>query len=142
MTIDYEGLYFGNTVYFIPIEDLYLLAILNSNLIFHYFKRNATVIGDADKSGRLRWFSQDVLKIPIRRINFSAPHDKQMHNKIIQLVKSMLDLQKKKTKARSERDIYIIQHQIEATDREIEQLVYELYGLTEEEIKIVKNSFT
>jgi len=28
-------------------------------------------------------------------------------------------------------------HEIEATDRQIDQLVYELYGLTEEEIKIV-----
>ena len=29
-------------------------------------------------------------------------------------------------------------HQIDATDREIDRLVYELYGLTEEEIKIVE----
>jgi len=31
-----------------------------------------------------------------------------------------------------------VQRQIEATDREIDDLVYELYGLTEEEIKIVE----
>jgi hypothetical protein len=31
-----------------------------------------------------------------------------------------------------------IRRQIEATDRQIDQLVYELYGLTEEEIKIVE----
>jgi hypothetical protein len=33
----------------------------------------------------------------------------------------------------------MIQRQIDATDREIDQLVYELYGLTEKEIKIVEN---
>ncbi len=32
----------------------------------------------------------------------------------------------------------IIQRQIDATDRQIDQLVYELYGLTEEETKIVE----
>lgn len=32
-----------------------------------------------------------------------------------------------------------LQRQIEATDRQIEQLVYELYGLTEEEIRIVES---
>jgi hypothetical protein len=32
----------------------------------------------------------------------------------------------------------VIQRQIEATDRQIDQLVYELYGLTDEEIKIVE----
>ncbi|MBD8018706.1 Eco57I restriction-modification methylase domain-containing protein [Kaistella pullorum] len=33
-----------------------------------------------------------------------------------------------------------IKSQIDATDKEIDQMVYELYGLTEEEIKIVENS--
>lgn len=33
-----------------------------------------------------------------------------------------------------------IQRQIDATDRQIDQLVYELYGLTEEEIRIVEES--
>ncbi|MHB8846309.1 MAG: hypothetical protein ACYC7L_16365 [Nitrospirota bacterium] len=31
-----------------------------------------------------------------------------------------------------------LQRQIDATDRQIDQLVYELYGLTEDEIKIVE----
>jgi len=31
-----------------------------------------------------------------------------------------------------------LQHQIDATDKQIDQLVYELYGLTEEEIRIVE----
>ena len=33
-----------------------------------------------------------------------------------------------------------LQHQIDKTDREIDQMVYELYGLTQEEIEIVENS--
>jgi hypothetical protein len=32
----------------------------------------------------------------------------------------------------------LLQCQIEATDQQIDKLVYELYGLTEEEIEIVK----
>lgn len=32
----------------------------------------------------------------------------------------------------------MIQRQIEATDKQIDTLVYELYGLTEEEIEIVE----
>ena len=32
------------------------------------------------------------------------------------------------------------QRQIEATDRQIDTRVYELYGLTEEEIKIIEGS--
>jgi hypothetical protein len=36
----------------------------------------------------------------------------------------------------------VLQRQIEATDREIDRLVYELYGLTEEEIRIVEGATT
>jgi len=34
----------------------------------------------------------------------------------------------------------VLQTQIDATDRQIDQLVYELYGLTEEEIRIVEEA--
>jgi len=34
----------------------------------------------------------------------------------------------------------MIERQVEATDRQIDRLVYELYGLTEEEIKIVEDN--
>ena len=40
----------------------------------------------------------------------------------------------KKTEAQT------IKAEIEKTDKEIDQMVYELYGLTEEEIKIVEGS--
>ena len=33
-----------------------------------------------------------------------------------------------------------IKHQIDTTDKEIDRMVYELYGLSEEEIKIVENN--
>ena len=34
--------------------------------------------------------------------------------------------------------VTVLQRQIEATDREIDRLVYELYGLTDEEIAVVE----
>ena len=37
-------------------------------------------------------------------------------------------------------DNELYQRQIEATDRQIDALVYELYGLTDEEIAIVKSA--
>ena len=40
--------------------------------------------------------------------------------------------------ARTEHDQTALQRQIHATDRQIDELVYELYGLTEEEIGIVE----
>jgi prophage antirepressor-like protein len=60
-----DTMYFGNTCYFIPTGDMALLAILNSKAIWFYFSQIASVLGNANKGGRLRWFTQDVLKLPI-----------------------------------------------------------------------------
>jgi len=50
----------------------------------------------------------------------------------------MLTLHKQLPEAKTAHEQTIIQRQIDATDRQIDKLVYELYGLTEEEIKIVE----
>jgi len=140
MLYDKDGFYLGNTAYFIPTDDLYLLGILNSKLIFNYYKRIASVIGDPDKGGRLRWFTQDVVKIPIRKINFADPADVTRHDTMVALVERMLDLNKRLPEARTDQEQTMIKRQVAATDKEIDELVYELYGLKEEERKIVEHS--
>mgnify|MGYP000680997388 CR=1 FL=1 len=50
----------------------------------------------------------------------------------------MLKLQKKYHEARMERDKELYERQIKIVDAQIDQLVYELYGLTEEEVKVVE----
>ena len=52
------------------------------------------------------------------------------------LVERMLVLHKQSARTPQEQEI--IRREIESTDRSIDRLVYELYGLTEEEIKIVE----
>ncbi len=42
--------------------------------------------------------------------------------------------------AKGKHERTMLQRQIEATDRQIDALVYELYGLTEEEIRIVEEA--
>ncbi|HEX2697012.1 MAG TPA: N-6 DNA methylase, partial [Anaerolineales bacterium] len=138
---DTTGLYFGNTTYFIPLNDLYLLGLINSKLIFAYYKRIASVLGDADKGGRLRWFRQDVMKLPIRRIDLAKPAEKAAHDGIVKLVEKMLALQKKRQSVRPEDDLdraRNLDKQIASVDAEIDKGVYELYGLTEDEIKIIE----
>ena len=50
----------------------------------------------------------------------------------------MLALHKQLPLARAPQEQTALERQIEATDRQIDALVYELYGLTEEEIAIVE----
>jgi hypothetical protein len=141
IAFDTSGLYLANTIYFIPSDDLYLLAILNSKLIFSFFKRAASVLGDPDKGGRLRWFRQDVLKLPIRRINFADKQEKKQHDAIVALVEEMLELQKDYAEASREKlpRADSLKRKIDAVDAEIDAAVYRLYDLSAEEIRVVES---
>jgi hypothetical protein len=50
----------------------------------------------------------------------------------------MLTLHKQLAEVKTPHDKTAIQRQIDTTDHQIDRLAYELYGLTEEEIKIVE----
>ena len=75
---------------------------------------------------------------PVRTINFSDPVDKARHDRIVALVTQMLDLNKKLPDVRLDHEKKMLQGQIDAIDGQMDTLVYELYGLTDEEIKVVE----
>jgi len=136
-TFDQNGeFYCANTVYFIVNDQKYLLGLLNSRLItFYYSKKSALIRG-----GYLRFFTQDIEQLPIRTINFSDPVDKARHDRMVALVTQMLDLNKRLQDTTLEHEKTLLSRQVEATDAAIDKLVYELYGLMEEEIGIVEGN--
>ena len=52
----------------------------------------------------------------------------------------MLELQKKNHETRMDRDKELYERQIKLVDTQIDRRVYELYELTEDEVKIVEKS--
>lgn len=129
-----DEIYMVNTLYFIPLDDLYLLGLLNSKLlecIIHSFSPPV-------RGGYYRYFSQYIKQLPIRTINFADPTEKARHDRMVEMVEQMLSLNKQLAAARTAHEKAALQRQIEATDRQIDFLVYELYSLTDEEIRIVE----
>ena len=61
---------------------------------------------------------------------------------MVTLVERMLSLHKQLPETSTPHEKTALQRQIEATDGQIDALVYELYALTEEEIGIVEGSQT
>jgi len=57
---------------------------------------------------------------------------------MVSLVEQMLELHRQLAATRTSHEKTALQRQIEATDGQIDALVYELYALTEEEIGIVE----
>ncbi|MCL6752460.1 hypothetical protein KBT16_16410 [Nostoc sp. CCCryo 231-06] len=114
----------------------YILGLLNSKILDFYLKNISTTI----RGGFFRYFTQFIEQLPIRLIDFSNSQEKNIYNQIIQLVEQMLYLHQQLNKGQSPPAKKRIQQQIKATDRQINQLVYELYGLTDEEILIVEGA--
>ncbi|MDD4162168.1 MAG: TaqI-like C-terminal specificity domain-containing protein [Methanothrix sp.] len=130
------GVYSANTTYIICSADKSLMGLLNSSLMDFYY-RNLTAVF---RGGYLRFFTQYLIQLPIRTIDFSDPADVARHDRMVSLVEQMLALHKQLLEARTPHEKTALQRRIEATDGQIDDLVYELYGLTEEEIGIVQKA--
>ena len=136
-TLDLEGRYPEATTYMLGADSKYLLGILNSNLWTFLFSKSSSEI----RGGFYRWKHQYMSPLPIRTINHSDPADVTRHDRMIFLVNQMLSLNKQLHEARTPHEQTSLQRQIEATDSQIDALVYELYGLTDEEIGIVEGRY-
>ena len=69
-------------------------------------------------------------------VNFSDPADKARHDKLVSLVERMFELHKQSPRTPQEQEM--VKREIESTDKGIDRLVYELYGLTEDEVRVVE----
>jgi len=105
----------------------YLTAILNSQLSNFWFKNKGKRQGEL-----LQIDKEPLLNFPIYQPDLSDKDDKMLHDKIVTLVDEMLKLNK--TPESREKN----KTKIDAVDYEIDKLVYKLYGLTDEEIKLIE----
>jgi len=83
---------------------------------------------------------KDCRLFPIRDVVLTDPRDRSRCDLMVKHVSSMLKLHKDLQAAKTDHEKSLIQRQIKETDRQIDQLVYELYGLTDEEIRIVEEA--
>jgi len=134
-----EELYNTQTIFNILIKPessmniKFILALLNSSLMNFY---HAYKYLDLSKNLFQKILIQNCKKLPILKDNF----DLEMVNKIIHLADQMIESSKQLHQAKTESDKDYLQRKCSSIDKQIDQLVYQLYGLTEEEIKIVENS--
>jgi hypothetical protein len=136
-TLDQSNGYFAaNTTYLIISDDKYLLSVLNSSLMTFFYKHSFA----AYRGGYLRFFTQYLEQLPIRAIDFNNPAEKTIHDKLVSLVDRMLELHKKKNALPPSAEREKIEREIAVTDERIDEIVYGLYGVTEEEIRIVEGN--
>ena len=86
----------------------------------------------------MEYVSKQLSQIPILPINFANPDEKAQHDKMVFLVEKMLESHKRLAKAKTPQEKESLERQIQETDSSIDSLAYELYRLSDEEIKIVE----
>jgi hypothetical protein len=116
---------------------LYVLGVLNSRLISRIYLSQVT---QATKDDFPQVTIRDILAMPAPVLDLGKRSERARHDRMADMVETMLALHKKLSAARTADDKTALTRQIDATDRQIDQLVYELYGLSEEEIAIVENA--
>ncbi len=109
----------------------YLLGLLNSKLFQWRFKLTST----NNNVG-----TNELEALPFRIITFKNQKDKAQHDEVVKHVDSMLELNKQKQTTTLTEKLEQLNQRIAYTDDKINKLVYELYGLSEEEVRIVGGS--
>jgi hypothetical protein len=108
-----------------------VLGVLNSKLVNCVFRLRFV-------DHRIK--NQYLDALPIPRIVLDGSRGPKGTAGLVAHVDRILALHTKLAAARTDHEKTVVQRQIDATDREIDRLVYELYGLTDEEIKIVEHA--
>jgi hypothetical protein len=120
----------------IPSAGQYLTGILNSRLIAFIF--NHSVRQSAWDKKIFTW--DDLRNLPIYSPDFDRPEDSSRHDRMELLVRKLLELRKNCRAADTNSEREALQKKIRGTDAKINALVYELYGLSREEIAVVESS--
>ena len=131
---DTSGYYSNDKTTIIQTEDLYLLGVLNSKVPDYLMH----TIASTKQGGYYEYKPMYLVQLPIPVPDLDNKTQKGQHERIALLVERMLTLHQQLTTATTDHERTLLERQITATDRQIDQLVYALYGLTEEEIGLVE----
>lgn len=139
-TLDERGLATDRSLYSIvpkylrsgTVDLRYLLGLINSQLFSYLY-------GATPAPASRYWMGKGAYRmerLPVRSADSAEKADKDRHDTLVEAVNLMLSLRSGRPSLR--RPDKPLPHQIRQTDRQIDELVYDLYGLTRDEIKIVE----
>jgi len=129
---DDKKYYPDKTCFFFTGENIkYLNGVLSSKLLEWYLESEIRLLG---KTGA-QYSKQYMEQVPVPKI---SNNNLKLSNEIIKLVDQLLKLNEEKAEAKLETKINQLKSKIDYCESRINEIVYQLYELTKEEIKIVE----
>jgi type I restriction-modification system DNA methylase subunit len=137
-TFDDSGIFPEQSLYFLyagkmELDFKYLLGVINSNFMNWFFKKNCLT----NEQSIAQVKTVDLVKLPIRTIDFSDATDKSRHDKMVSLVEQILAAKKQVAMAKTDADHEFYRNRCNALDNQIDTLVCELYDLSSEDIALL-----
>ena len=139
-SIDFDKYYNLCDIYNLLLKDdtninlKYLLSIINSKLMSYYL--------DIEFKSAKKIFPKipiaNLEKLPIKNLNLDDKQDKEIYDKLVNLVDSIIDLNKKLSSEKNPNTNEMLNARIQAVDKAIDKIVYSLYNLTDEEIRVIE----
>jgi len=116
------------------VNSFYLLGIINSKLMSFYHRKKFL---DEFKMRFQKVLIKDCKRFPIKIL---STNESSRQEQLVNLVKQILNQENEYKTKIDQQALELMQNQINATDIKIDRLVYQLYGLTDEEVRIVEES--
>ena len=113
----------------------FLLGVINSRLVSWYAYR--FIFANAIRT--MHFDSTTTAKIPFPVLNLSKKTDKNKHDTLILLVDQIFDLERKESAEPNQQLKTMISRQIDSVNKAIDTAVYQLYNLTDDEIKVIED---
>jgi len=112
---------------------------MNSKLISYIYTNASTI---ATKDDFRQTTLAELRALPIRNLDTTKPAEKAQHDQVVNLVEKMLSLKQRQANTNDALNDqrHELQEQIQYLDQQIDRLVYQLYDLTEEEIRVVEGA--
>lgn len=131
-SLDEDNSFINNTAYIMVSKNYslkLLLGLLNSKLYWWFFTKNNMTLG----SSGIRMLAMYIETLPIPEV------DKDTESKLVNLVDNIIDLNKKLSSEKNPNTIEMLNTRIQAVDAAIDKIVYSLYNLTDDEIRVIEN---
>jgi len=131
-----EKIYVANTCgYVLNTSNIYdikfILGLLNSAILNWRYKLT---------SSNNHILTNELYRLPFPPIDLSQKEGMQAHSKIVQYVEQLLRLNVQKETINLSVNLYTIEDKIAHFEKQIDELVYHLYGLTNEDIAVIEGT--
>lgn len=133
-SFDERKFYSNDKTSIIPTNNKYLLGLINSKAVDYYLKS----IAATKQGGYFEYKPMYVSKLPIIQIDSENKTQQFLHDEIVKLVNQLLKLNEEKAETKLQIQISQLKSKIDYCENRINEIVYQLYELTEDEIKIVE----